>query len=417
MNEIWLQIALVLVLIVMNALFAGSEIALVSLREGQIKRLEEGGRRQRTLARLARDPNQFLSSIQIGITLAGFLASATAAVTLARPLIGPLEEVVGDAARAVAIVIVTLIISYLTLVFGELAPKRIALQRAVGWGTFAARPLTILGKVTRPFVWALSKSTDATVRLFGGNPSAQREEIGEEELRDMVTSRAGFPRLQRDILSGAFEIKDRRLREITVPRTEMFSLKADDDVTNAIARLLESGHSRAPVTRENVDDVVGIVHLRDLIRAGGVVGEHARELFSLPETVPVMNALREMQRMRQQMAVVIDEHGGVEGIVTIEDLLEELVGEIYDEFDRDVRSVERAGDGSILVAGGFPMHDLEDIGIDLPRGDYTTVAGVMLEALDHVPETGESVEVGGYTLTAEGVERNAIVKLRIVPRR
>jgi putative hemolysin len=416
MNEIWLQIALVLVLIVMNALFAGSETALVSLRETQIKRLEEGSRPQRTLARLARDPNQFLSSIQIGITLAGFLASATAAVSLARPLIGPLEEVFGGAARAVAIVVVTLILSYLTLVFGELAPKRIALQRAVGWGTFAARPLTILGKVTRPVVWLLSLSTDATVRLFGGNPSAQREEIGEEELRDMVTSRSGFPRLQRDILSGAFEIKDRRLREVTVPRTEMFSMKADDDVSDAIARLLESGHSRAPVSREDVDDVVGIVHLRDLIGAGGAVGEHTRELFSLPETVPVMNALREMQRRRQQMAVVIDEHGGVEGIVTIEDLLEELVGEIYDEFDRDVTSVERASDGSILVAGGFPVHDLEDVGIDLPRGDYTTVAGIMLEALDHVPETGESVEVVGYKLTAERVERNAIVKLRIAPR-
>ena len=416
MNEIWLQIALILVLIVMNALFAGSEIALVSLREGQIKRLEEGSHPQQALARLARDPNQFLSSIQIGITLAGFLASATAAVTLARPLIGPLEGVFGDAARPVAIVIVTLIISYLTLVFGELAPKRIALQRVVGWGTFAARPLVFLGKVTRPFVWVLSKSTDATVRLFGGNPSAQREEIGEEELRDMVTSGVGFPRLQRDILSGAFEIKDRRLREIVVPRTEMFFLKASDHVDEAIARLLESGHSRAPVTREDIDDVVGIVHLRDLIGAVGAVGEYARELFTLPETVPVMNALREMQRRRQQMAVVIDEHGGVDGVITIEDLLEELVGEIYDEFDRDVTSIERAGDGSVLVAGGFPVHDLEDIGIDLPRGDYTTVAGVLLEALGHVPDAGESADVGDYSLMAEEVDRNTIMRLRIVPR-
>ena len=416
MNEIWLQIALILVLIVMNALFAGSEIALVSLREGQIKRLEEGSHPQQALARLARDPNQFLSSIQIGITLAGFLASATAAVTLARPLIGPLEGVFGDAARPVAIVIVTLVISYLTLVFGELAPKRIALQRVVGWGTFAARPLVFLGKVTRPFVWVLSKSTDATVRLFGGNPSAQREEIGEEELRDMVTSGVGFPRLQRDILSGAFEIKDRRLREIVVPRTEMFFLKASDHVDEAIARLLESGHSRAPVTREDIDDVVGIVHLRDLIGAVGAVGEYARELFTLPETVPVMNALREMQRRRQQMAVVIDEHGGVDGVITIEDLLEELVGEIYDEFDRDVTSIERAGDGSVLVAGGFPVHDLEDIGIDLPRGDYTTVAGVLLEALGHVPDAGESADVGDYSLMAEEVDRNTIMRLRIVPR-
>ena len=413
MNDVWLQIGLVLVLVIFNALFAGSEIALVSLREGQIKKLEEGGRRQQVLARLARDPNRFLSTIQIGITLGGFLASATAAVSLARPLIDPLEPLFGELARPVAIVLVTLVLTYVTLVFGELAPKRLALQRAEGWGTLAAPLLAFLAKITKPVVWLLGKSTDFIVRIFGGNPSAHREEIGEEELRDMVTTGAGFSRFQRDILTGAFEIKERRLREISVPRPEIFSLAADMPVEDAIPKLLESGHSRAPVIGHDIDDVVGIVHLRELIGAQGKVGDRAREAVTLPETLPVMNALRQMQQHRAQMAIVIDEHGGVDGLVTIEDLLEELVGEIYDEFDRDVSGVERAEDGSLVVPGGFPVHDLEDIGVELPRGEYTTVAGLMLDRLGRVPEPSESIEINDYRLDAMEVAQNAITKVRI----
>ncbi|MDQ3771567.1 MAG: hemolysin family protein [Actinomycetota bacterium] len=413
MDGIWLQIGLVFILVIINALFAGSEIALVSLREGQIKKLEEGNKRQQILARLARDPNQFLSTIQIGITLGGFLASATAAVTLARPLIEPLEPVFGGFARPAAIVLVTLILTYVTLVFGELAPKRLALQRAEGWGVFASPPLVFLAKVAKPIVWLLGKSTDFTVRILGGNPSAQREEVGEEELRDMVTTGTGFSRFQREILAGAFEIKDRRLREISVPRPEIFSLPADSSVDEAIPRLLESGHSRAPVTGRDIDDVVGIVHLRDLIGFNGSLAECARAAYTLPETLPVMNALRELQHNRQQMAIVIDEHGGVDGLVTIEDLLEELVGEIYDEFDSDVSGVERSDDGSILVPGGFPVHDLEDIGVELPRGEYTTVAGIMLDRLGRVPEANETLEIEGYRLDAVEVAQNAITKVRI----
>ncbi|HZK50472.1 MAG TPA: hemolysin family protein, partial [Actinomycetota bacterium] len=244
-------------------------------------------------------------------------------------------------------------------------------------------------------------------------PSAHREEIGEEELRDMVTTGAGFSRFQRDILTGAFEIKERRLREISVPRPEIFSLAADMPVEDAIPKLLESGHSRAPVIGRDIDDVVGIVHLRELIGAQGKVGDHARDAITLPETLPVMNALREMQQNRAQMAIVIDEHGGVDGLVTIEDLLEELVGEIYDEFDRDVSGVERAEDGSLVVPGSFPVHDLEDIGVELPRGEYTTIAGLLLDQLGRVPEPNESIEIDDYRLDAMDVNQNAITRVRI----
>jgi putative hemolysin len=193
----------------------------------------------------------------------------------------------------------------------------------------------------------------------------------------------------------------------------MFSLRADMAVEDALPLLLESGHSRAPVVGTDIDDVVGIVHLRDLIGATAVVGDQAREALTLPETLPVMNALRELQHNRAQMAIVIDEHGGVDGLITIEDLLEELVGEIYDEFDRDVSGVERAEDGSFIVPGGFPVHDLGDIGVVLPRGEYTTVAGLVLDRLGRVPEAREAIEVDEYRVEALEVNQNAITRVRI----
>jgi putative hemolysin len=336
------QLLLVAVLVLANAAFAGSELALVSLREGQLRRLEAGGGSGQVLARLAREPNRFLATIQIGITLAGFLASATAAVSLAEPLESPLGFL-GEAARPVAIVVVTLLLAYLTLVFGELAPKRVAMQRAEGWGLIAARPLALLSAITRPAVWLLSHSTDLAVRLMGGDPERQREEVSEEELRDLVgTHRAVSPQ-QRVILSGAFEITERTLGQVLRARRDVIVLTAGSGSADALEVLVASGHSRAPVAEGgDLDHVVGVVHLRDLIGAGATpVRDRAAPALFIPESAKVLDALRQLQEERQQLAVVVDEHGGGAGIVTVEDLLEELVGEIYDETDRDVAGVQR----------------------------------------------------------------------------
>ncbi|MGH2735371.1 MAG: hemolysin family protein [Actinomycetota bacterium] len=415
MQDVWLQLVLILALVVLNAILAGSEIALVSLREGQLQRLQEGNRREQTLASLARDPNRFLSTIQIGITLAGFLASATAAVTLARPLIEPLSFL-GSYARPAAIVLVTIILSYLTLVLGELAPKRVALQRAEGWGTLFARPLNAFAHIATPMLWLLERSTDAVVRLMGGDPSKSREEMSEEELRDTLLTRPGFSRLQREILSGAFEITDRRLRQVAVPRPDVTFLSAELPAPQAVEKLLEIGHSRAPVHGEDLDDVIGIVHLRDLIRAEGPIGDCARDALALPETLTVIESLRRMQRERQLMAIVIDEHGGVEGVVTIEDLLEELVGEIYDEFDRDTSGIERKADGAFELPGGFPLHDLGDIDIDLGApGDFTTIAGLVLDRLGRLPKPDERLEVEGWEIEVMEVSDRAIERVRLRP--
>jgi putative hemolysin len=410
----WPEVGLILLLVVVNAALAGSEVALISLREGQLRRLEQEGGQGRLVARLARDPNRFLSTIQIGITLAGFLASAAAAVSLAEPLV-PLLDFLGGAAEPVAVVLVTVLLTYVTLVIGELAPKRIALQRPEQWARRAARPLALLSTLTRPAVWLLSKSTDLLVRLAGGDPGRQREEVTEEEVRDMIATGGTFRPEQRRILVEAIEVGERRLSDVLVPRRDVVSLPAGAPAGEAIRRLVESGHSRAPVYRDDLDDVIGIVHLRDLVAADGPVADHVRPALALPESMGVLEALRRLQAEREQLAIVINEYGGVEGIVSLEDLLEELVGEIYDEFDRDAQGIQYQPDGSVVLPGSFPIHDLPDLGVSLPEGPYATVAGLLLERLGHLPEPGETVEVDAWRLEVLEVDRRAITRVRLVP--
>jgi putative hemolysin len=413
-NGVGLQVGLVLLLMVVNAAFAGSEVALISLREGQLRRLEAEGGRGRLVARLAREPNRFLSTVQIGITLAGFLASAVAAVSLAEPLVQPLGFL-GRWAKPTAIVLVTILLTYVSLVLGELAPKRIALQRPEGWAKVAVRPLAAISVVTRPLVWLLSRSTDLLVRLAGGDPNAQREPVTEEEVRDMIATQASFPPEQRTILVGALEMTERHLRNVLVPRRDVVALPASLSVDEGVRKLVASTHARAPVYRGDLDDIAGVAHLVDLVEARGRIIDHVRPALALPESAGVLEALRRMQRERQQLAIVINEYGGTEGIVTIEDLLEELVGEIYDEFDRDISSVRHEPDGSMVLPGSFPVHDLTDLGVELPEGPYATVAGLVLDQLGRIPAGGETVQVDGWWLEVLEVDHNAIQRLRVRP--
>ncbi len=413
------EIVLVLVLVLVNAVFSGSEMALVSLRESQVQRLERQSRGGRVLGRLTRDPNRFLATIQIGITLAGFLASAAAAVSLSQPLIEPLGFL-GSAAQPAAIFVVTIALTFVTLVVGELAPKRIAMQRTEGWALLVARPLDFLSMVSRPAIWLLGVSTDLVVRLAGGDPKAQREEVTTEEIRDMVANQQDFSAEQRTIISGAFEIADRILREILVPRRDVLTLAAGTPAHEALRQLIDGGHSRAPVVGPaGLDDVYGTVHLRDLVDATGPVDELCRPGLFLPETLRVSDALKQIRAERQPLALVVDERGAIDGIVTLEDLVEEIVGEIYDETDRDVAAVVHEADGALLMPGSFPIHDLPDLGFDEDaddEGDYTTVAGMVLAALGHIPTApGEVVTLRQFTAEVTEVTGRAITRLRLRP--
>ncbi|MBB5869341.1 putative hemolysin [Allocatelliglobosispora scoriae] len=413
------QVILVLVLILLNGALSGSEMALISLRESQIQRLERTSRGGRTLARLSRDPNRFLATIQIGITLAGFLASAFAATSLAKPLVEPLSFL-GSAAESVAIILLTLALTFVTLVLGELAPKRIAMQRAEGWALAAAKPLDLLATASRPVVWLLGKSTDLIVRITGGDPKAGREEISAEEIRELVVAQRGFTAQQREIISGAFEIAERGIREILIPRGEVTLLAGSLTADEALRELADSGHTRAPVVGPGgIDDLIGVVHLRDLLpdRGGATAADRARPALLMPETLPVAEAMRQLRHRREQFAMVVDEHGSIDGIVTMEDLVEEVVGEIYDETDADVAAVVREADDVFVVPGSFPIHDLPDLGIDTTRFadvDYTTVAGLVLAKLGHIPtEPGETVTLPGCTAEVTEVTGRAISKVRL----
>jgi len=420
-SRYWFDIGLIATLLLLNGIFAGSEIALISLREGQLRALERSdGRRERALVSLAREPNRFLGTIQLGITLAGYLASATAAVTLAQPLV-PVFGFLGGAADAIAIASVTVVLAAVNIVVGELAPKRLAMQYSRRWALLVAVPLDRLAAVSRPMVWLLGKATDILVRLLGGNPDAAAEQLSPAELQELVAAHRGLTPEQREVITGALELHERVLREILVSRRAVVMLSAAMPVDAALTMLADSGHSRAPVVRsQDLDEVVGVVHLRDLLGRQPSVADAARPALQLPDSLPVSEALRRFKADREQFAVVIDERGGVAGIVTLEDVLEEIVGEIYDETDRDVLAVRTMPDGSMVVPGSFPVHDLPDLGVELTdtsRGNYTTVAGLVLEALGRIPGTaGDRVDKGNWTIEVTAVGRNAITEVRLTRR-
>jgi putative hemolysin len=288
------------------------------------------------------------------------------------------------------------------------------MQRAEGWALLAARPLTVLARITAPAIWLLSHATDLTVRLFGGDPDRDRQEVTDEEIRDLIATQSSYIVEQRRIIDGALEVADRTLRQIVVPRSRVVGLPADLPVDEALARLAAAGHSRAPVYTDDLDDADRTISVLGLIGHTGTVGDHARPALALPETLNAVVALRELQTHRQQLALVVSEHGGIEGIIAVEDLIEELVGEIYDEHDRDILAVEHQPDGSVLLPGTFPLHDLEDLGIDLPdHPEVTTIGGLIVDQLGRLPQPGDQVDIHGLDLEVLTVRHRAPERVRL----
>jgi putative hemolysin len=416
-------LALVLLFIAIGAFFAAAEIALVSLREGQVRSLSQRGTRGRRVAKLHEDPNQFLAAVQVGVTLAGFLAAAFGASTLAGDLAPVLEDagVPPRVAEPVALVVITLVITYLSIVFSELVPKRIALQRAEGTSLLVAPILDRVAILFRPLIWLLSASTNAVVRLFGGDPDAQRESISEEELRDIVAGHQHLGREERQLIEDVFEAGERQLHEVMVPRTEVDFLDASTPVFKAVQVAASNPHSRYPVVRGSQDDVVGFIHVRDLfapdLSGRSVrVGEIARPVKHMPGTKRVLSALSEMRREGHHVAIVVDEYGGTDGIVTLEDLMEEVIGEIYDEYDVAAEQARRLRGGEVEVDGLLNLEDFADhTGLELPEGPYETVAGFVIHQLGRLPEVHESVEALGHRFTVTELDGRRISQVRLTP--
>lgn len=425
MSGVLANIALVFVFVLIGGVFAAAEIALVSLRDGQVRALSGQSKRGRTVADLNADPNRFLSSVQVGVTLAGFLSAAFGGATLSDDLAPVLVGwgLPQGAAEVVALVLVTIAISYLSLVFGELVPKRLALQRSEAFALALGPMIDRISKATRPVIWLLSKSTNAVVRLLGGDPTAQKEQMTDEELRELVNQHETLGEEERRIVEDVFEAGDRQIREVMIPRTEVEFLDASTPVYKAAKYALNQPHSRYPVTRGSVDDVIGFVHVRDLLdpemsSRSVRVGELVRDTLVLPWTRPILAALADMRREGTHLAMVADEYGGTAGIVTMEDLVEELVGDIRDEYDIEEAETTRHGGGDLELDGLLNLDDFEDeTGIELPEGPYETVAGYIVAGLGRLPEVGDSVEHEGVRLEVRELEGRRVsrVLVRAVP--
>ena len=419
-----LDVALIAVFLLVGGFFAAAEIALVTLRDGQARALAECGRRGRRVARLRADSNRFLSSVQVGVTVAGFFASSYGATTIAARL-DPVLAGWGmpvALASTVALVGVTLVVSYLSLVVSELVPKRVALQHPERTALATAGVLDRVATVFRPVIWVLSRSTDAVARLLGVGAPTGGGRVSEEELRDMVRTSSSMGAEERRLLSNAFGATDRVLREVMVPRTEVDFLDGVLSPQQAAARVLDRPHSRYPVLGDDVDDVVGVLHVRDLLGAAygdgaRSVTELARPVTVLPGTKNVLDALGHLRRGGGHLAVVIDEYGGNDGIVTIEDLVEEIVGDIRGESDDLAGPVARP-----LPGGGYDADGLvsaaalqEQTGIGLPDGPYDTLGGFVLARLGRAPAGGDAVAAAGYRFTVGEVDGHRVARVRIAP--
>ncbi|MEV0632811.1 hemolysin family protein [Nonomuraea wenchangensis] len=416
------NVALVLLFVLIGGFFAAAEIAMVSLRESQIRKLSDRGRRGERVAKLARDPNRFLSAVQIGVTVATMLSAAFGADRLGAQLTPVLRGwgVPGGVAPVLGLVLVTLAISYVSLVLGELAPKRLALQRAEGLSLFVAPFLDWVARLSRPIIWMLSKSTDVVVRLLGGNPEADREEVTTEELRDMVVGHHDLTPDERKLIGEVFAAGKRQLREVMLPRTEVEFMEADTPLAEAAALAARMPHSRFPVYRTSYDEIIGFVHVRDLLDpelSGRVEPVSAlvpiRPAKFVPASKRLLSTLNEMRDEGQHLAIVVDEYGGTAGIITLEDLVEELIGDIRDEYDIEEDVVVLPA-GEIEIDGLTNLNDFAtETGIRLPDGPYETLGGFVMAVLGHVAALGERVEVDGFDLEVIELDGRRIGRVRV----
>jgi putative hemolysin len=416
-------VVIVLVIVSIGGFFASTEMALVSLREGQVRSLAKRGRRGARAARLAADPNRFLSAVQIGVTLATLVTGAFGADTLVGVLRSWLERqgLSSGVADPLAFAIVTVCITFVSLIFGELAPKRIGLQRAVPLSLFAAPILDLIATLARPVVWLLSKSVNVVVTLLGGDPRQSRQAMTEQEVHELLAGTQVISTDERRIVGEVFDAGKRQIREVLLPRTEVEFLPAGTTVGESARIAASVPYSRLPVYQDSYDNIIGFVHIRDLLGPGApepsvLVDQVVRPVKFLPISKRVLAALSEMRRDRAHLAIVADEYGGTAGIVTLEDLLEELIGDIRDEYDTGQAAATRLPRGEVDVDGLLNLDEFaEQTGIELPEGPYETVAGYVLAALGELPSPGDSVKVPGYTITVTEMDMRRIARLRVTP--
>ena len=420
--ELFRAIVLVLALILLASFFVAAEIALISLREGQVKQMK--GKRGARVAKLTQNPNRFLAAAQVGVTVCGFLSAALGAEKLGvfvEPRLIDLGLSDGSA-KVISIITVTLVIAYFSLVFGELVPKRLALYRSESISLNSSFIIDGIARLFRPIIWLLSKSTDLVMALLGVNPKSERAQISEEELMEMVSGHSALTDEEREIVEEVFNTSEKLVNEVMVPRTEVDFMDGSITVSKAISLAVELAHSRYPVVRGSSDEVIGFIHVRDLLDSSSAnpnskIQDLVRPIMYLPGTKGVLPSLTEMRNQRQHLAIVLDEYGGTDGIVTLEDLVECLIGDIHDEYDEtesDINTEARTGD--LEIDGLLSIEDLVAEGIQLPEGPYQTVSGFMMHFLGRMPKVHDVVNLNGIRLVVLSLEGHRVGQLLITRR-
>jgi len=403
-----ISIAIVLGLIALGGIFVAAEIALISLRDSQVKQISGKGKRGARVAKLTGNPNRFLAAVQVGITLCGFLSAALGAEQLGVYVIPRLESLGLSAASSeiISIIGITLVIVYISLVFGELVPKRLALYKTESIALATASIVDRVAIIFRPVIWLLSHSTDLIVKLFGITSKSERNQISDVELMDLVSGHADLTKEEREIVEEVFNTSDRLLHEVMVPRTEVDFLDASLSISAARKLAVELAHSRYPVVRGSSDEVIGFLHVRDLLNpklddTEITIMEIVRNVIFLPGTKGVLPALTEMRSKRQHIAIVLDEYGGTDGIVTLENLVECLIGEIQDEYDgHETQPNLQQRTGEMEIDGLISLEDLQDqTGIQLPDGPYETVSGFVMHKLGRIAQVNDVVRLDNARFT------------------
>lgn len=403
-----ISMAIVLGLIALGGIFVAAEIALISLRESQVKQMSGKGKRGARVAKLASNPNRFLAAVQVGITLCGFLSAALGAEQLGVYVIPRLESLglSAGSSEIISIIGITLVIVYISLVFGELVPKKLALYKTESIALATASIVDRVAIIFRPIIWLLSHSSDLIVKVFGVTSKSERNQISDIELMELVSGHADLTKEEREIVEEVFNTSDRLLHEVMVPRTEVDFLDASLSISDARKFAVELAHSRYPVVRGSSDEVIGFLHVRDLLNpklddAQITIMEMVRNVIFLPGTKGVLPALTEMRSKRQHIAIVLDEYGGTDGIVTLENLVECLIGEIQDEYDgHETQPNLQQRTGDMEIDGLISLEDLQDqTGIQLPEGPYETVSGFVMHKLGRIAQVNDVVRVDDARFT------------------
>lgn len=425
-----MQIIIIFILIFLNAFFAASEIAFISLNDAKIERLsKEGNKKAKKIKEMLVNPSKFLATIQIGITLAGFLSSAFAAESFANKLAPMLNSWIPQLSigvwNSISIIIITLVLSYFTLIFGELVPKRIAMKNYEKIAFASIGIIKVISIITSPFVKILTFSTDVISKLFGISENDE-EVVTEEEIRmmvDMGEEKGSIDEEEKDMINNVFEFNDKVVSEIMIPRTQIFAVEKNITIAETIEALSEekNKYSRIPVYNENIDNIEGIIYIKDILLSMKNKNEKIKNLvkdvYFVPETKLINEVFEELRKNRKQIAIVVDEYGGTSGIVTIEDILEEIVGEIYDEYDEKEEVIKKLDNNTFLFSGNISIYDVEDtLNIKIHEGDYDTLSGYLVNEIGKVPtksDVGKVVECENIVYKIEQVKDKYISKVKI----